>query len=78
MLYVSWYCKHNGECERDLVDTEVESKKLIKKCNVCKVCLKMERLYLWLEMRRTMGRGKREFGGAPTPPLLVCDTKNNY
>lgn len=25
MLHVSWYCKHNGECERDLVDTEVES-----------------------------------------------------
>lgn len=25
MLHASWYCKHNAECERELVDTKVKS-----------------------------------------------------
>ena len=25
MFHASWYCKHNAECERELVDTKVKS-----------------------------------------------------
>lgn len=62
LIHASWYCKHNGECDRDLVDTEVESlhEEGDKEVKCLQVCLKLERLYLWLEMKRTMGREKRE------------------